>query len=118
MVAYTVVLTLVLAGAFAVGQDLGAAVAAVGIMLVYGAVLFVGRRSETLAVLGGSTTDERRRSIDRDATAIAGHVLIGTILVAFMWEVARAEDGQPWSALAAIGGVAYVVAVIVLRRLR
>ena len=33
-----------------------------------------------------------------------------------MVEIARGEDGMPYSALGAVGGVPYVVIVLVLRR--
>ncbi|WP_165942507.1 hypothetical protein [Micromonospora sp. KC721] len=41
--------------------------------------------------------------------------LIAAVLVGFVIEVARGQDGQPFAALGATAGVAYVVALVVLR---
>ena len=49
------------------------------------------------------------------ATALTGNVVIGAVIVAFIVDVARGNDGMPFAWLGAIGGVAYLVAVIVLR---
>jgi hypothetical protein len=54
--------------------------------------------------------------IDVRATALTGLVLIGVILGAWLVEVASGGDGSPYSALGAVGGVAYIVIVAVLRR--
>ena len=44
-------------------------------------------------------------------TAAKGDLPIGAFLV----EVARDDDGQPWSQLGAVGGVTYIIAVALLR---
>jgi uncharacterized YccA/Bax inhibitor family protein len=59
--------------------------------------------------------DERLATIDVTATAVAGMAVIVAILVAFIADLANGGDGMPYAWLGAIGGVAYVVAVIVLR---
>ena len=41
--------------------------------------------------------------------------MITAILVAFAVEIARGHDGSPYAWLGAVGGLAYVVAVVVLR---
>ena len=71
--------------------------------------------SETLNGLGGPGRDERWAMIDLRATAYTGLVLVVVIIGAFCVEVARGEDGSPWSLLGAVGGVAYVVFVAILR---
>jgi hypothetical protein len=38
------------------------------------------------------------------------------VIGAWLYEVANGEDGSPYSQLGAIAGVAYVIAVAVLRR--
>jgi hypothetical protein len=48
-------------------------------------------------------------------TAIAGLVVITAIIVAFLVEVARGHDGSPYAWLGAIGGIAYLIAIAVLR---
>ncbi len=78
-----------------------------------GSVLFA-RRSETVKGLMDHR-DERLATIDVTATAAAGMAVIVAILVAFLADLANGGDGMPYAWLGAIGGVAYVVAVIVLR---
>ena len=43
-------------------------------------------------------------------------VLLAIILVAFVWEVAHGDDGEPWSQLAALSGGSFIVASVVLSR--
>jgi hypothetical protein len=85
------------------------------VMVGVAAVILFGGRSETIRGLRGDGKDERFRQIDLAATAIAGSVVITAIIGAFVVEVARGEDGSPYAQLGAIGGVAYLVAVVVLR---
>jgi hypothetical protein len=59
--------------------------------------------------------DERINSIDLRATAYAGHAVIVAVIGAFVVEIARGEDGWPYAWLGAVGGVVYIVAVIVQR---
>jgi hypothetical protein len=65
--------------------------------------------------LRGDGRDERFRQIDVHATACAGMAVITAVIVAFVVELARGQDGSPYAWLGAIGGVAYLVAVVVLR---
>ena len=84
-------------------------------MVGLAAVILFGGRSETIRGLRGDGKDERFRQIDLAATAIAGIVVITAIIGAFVVEVARGEDGSPYAQLGAVAGVAYLVAVVVLR---
>jgi hypothetical protein len=84
-------------------------------MTAFGALILLGGRSETIRGLGGDGRDERFRQIDIHATALAGMVVLATIIVAFILEVARGQDGTPYSWLGAIGGLSYLIAVIALR---
>lgn len=65
--------------------------------------------------LRGDGRDERFRQIDLAATAITGVVLITVVIGAFLVEVPREHDGSPSAGLGAIAGIAYLVAVAVLR---
>jgi hypothetical protein len=86
------------------------------IMACFGAVFVAGRRSESIRMMAaGRGADERWRSIDLRATAIAGLVVITAVIVAFIWEIAHGRSGQPYAPLGAIAGVAYLVAVVWLR---
>ena len=93
----------------------GAGLVSLAIMAAFGGLILLGGRSETIRGLRGDGRDERFKQMDLAATALAGIVVIGAIIVAFVVELARGQDGAPYSWLGAIGGVAYLVAVIVLR---
>jgi len=84
-------------------------------MAVAGAVFLFGGRSETIRGLRGDGRDERFQRIDIHATAFAGTVVIAAIIVAFVVELARGHDGNPYTWLGALGGVAYLAAVVVMR---
>ena len=85
-------------------------------LLFVGAVFYFGaRRSETLAGLGGPGRDERWERIDVHATALTGLVLILVIIGAWLVEIAQGKDGSPYAALGAVGGIAYILAVALLR---
>ena len=113
--AVSVFLGLLMLGAFALGGDVGDGLAALGVMVALAAGILVFGRSETVRGLSGPGRDERWAKIDITATAITGSVLIAVIIGAFLVEVARGEDGEPWSQLGALGGITYIVAVAVLR---
>lgn len=102
--------------AFWIGDKPGDGLVALGIMAAVGALFLFGRRSETLQGLGGPGRDERWAMIDLHATALTGLVLIAVIIGAWLVEIARGDDGSPFAALGAVGGVAYIVIVAVLRR--
>jgi len=98
-----------------VGDDLHFGVVGLGIMIVFAVlVLLAGRFSETVAGLL-DRRDERINSIDTQATVFAGMAVLLAVLAGFVVEIARGQDGSPYSALGAIGGVAYVMAIAVLR---
>jgi hypothetical protein len=96
------------------GGQLAAGVYGLVVMAGFGLVLLLGGRSETIR---GLTTgrDERFAQIDLRATAVAGLVLITTLIVAWLVEVARGHSGSPYNWLCAIGGLAYVLAVAFFR---
>ena len=116
MPAFCVLLAAVMFIAFAIGGDTGSGAVSAGVLLLVGAVFyFGGRRSETLAGIGGPARDERWEKIDVHATALAGLVLVLVIIGAWLVEVAQGKDGSPYTQLGAVGGVAYIAAVAFLR---
>jgi len=115
MPAFSVFLGLLMLGAFWIGDEPEEGFISLGIMVALGALFFFGGRSETLRGLGGPGRDERWAMIDVHATALAGSVVIAVIIGAFLVEVASGRDGSPYAALGAVGGLAYVIAVVVLR---
>jgi hypothetical protein len=87
-----------------------------GIMVAFGAIFVVGRRSESIRMMAaGRHADERWRSIDLQATAFGGLVLVTTVIAAFVWEIAHGRSGNPYAPLGAIAGVSYLVALVWLR---
>lgn len=98
-----------------VGGNLGFGVVGVAIMLVAAAGFLVAARwSDTLAGLR-SRTDERINSLDATASLFAGMVVFAAVLVMFMVELAQGRDGSPYYQLGALGGVAYLAALVFLR---
>ena len=113
--AVSVGLGLVMMTAIWIGGDLSLGLQALAVMTVFAAIILLGSRSETIRGLRGDGRDERFRQLDLAATAIAGMAVITAIIVAFVVEVAQGHDGRPYSWLGAIGGLAYLIAVVVLR---
>ena len=103
-----------LAASWAGGDPaLGVSMLVIMLIAAVGSVLFA-RRSETVQGLMDHR-DERLTNIDLTATASAGMAVIAADLIAFVVDLARGGDGMPYAWLGAVGGVAYVVAVVVLR---
>ena len=113
--AFSVVMGVVLLGANIVGHQPVLGLWSLGIMVVFGAAVLLGGRSETVRGLRGDGRDERFAMLDLQATALAGLALIVAVIVAFIVEVARGHSGEPYDWLGAIAGLAYIAAVIVLR---
>ena len=112
----SLVLGVVMFAAFAIGGDTAGGVQSFGVMAVLAALFAFGSpRSETLGGLGGPGRDERWAMIDLRATALAGFVLITVVIGAFLYEIANGDDGEPYSQLGAIAGVAYIIALAVGR---
>jgi hypothetical protein len=87
------------------------------IMAAVGALFAFGGRSETIRGLRGDGSDERFRMIDRNATLLAGFVLIVWVIVAFLVEIAQNRSGSPYALMGAVAGLVYIAA-IVWQRLR
>ncbi len=102
--------------AFAIGGDVAGGAISLAIMAGAGALFLFGRRGETLRGIGGPERDERWELIDLRAVAYTGLVLITFIIGGFLYEVARGEDGSPYTLMGAVGGLAYVLFVALLRR--
>jgi hypothetical protein len=116
MPAFSLFLGALICGAYWIGDEPGLGAGALALMAVLAAVFyFGGRRSETLAGLGGPARDERWERIDIHATALAGLVVLLVIIGAWLVEVAQGRDGSPYTQLGAVGGLAYVLAVAFLR---
>jgi Flp pilus assembly protein protease CpaA len=111
----SVALGLVLFAAQWVGGDPGSGLESLAIMTAVGALFLFGGRSETIRGLRGDGRDERLRMIDIHATALAGLAVIIAVIVAFIVELAKGHSGNPYGWLGAIGGLTYLVAIVVFR---
>ena len=80
-----------------------------------GVVFLIGGRSDLIRGIRGDGRDEYWERIDVHATALAGIVVITAVIGMCLWEWGHGRDGSPYSQLGAIGGVAYVAAIIGLR---
>ena len=98
-----------------IGGDPGSGLISLAIMAGFGALILLGGRSETIRALRGDGRDERFRTIDIHATALAGLAVILAIIVAFIVELAKGRSGNPYGWLGAIGGITYLAAIVVFR---
>jgi hypothetical protein len=112
---FSVALGVVFLAALWVGGEQRAGFGSLAVMSALGLLILVGGRSELIRGLRGDGRDEYWQRIDVHATALAGNVAIGLIIGMCVWEWAHGRDGTPYSQLGAITGVAYVVAVGMLR---
>jgi hypothetical protein len=111
----SVALGIVVFAAQWIGGNPGSGLLSLGIMAGFGALILLGGRSETIRGLRGDGRDERFRMIDIHATALAGLAVILAIIVAFIVELAKGHNGNPYGWLGAIGGLTYLVAIVVFR---
>ncbi len=115
MPAWSLFLGVLMLAAMWIGGDRGGGVQALAVMAVVAALFAFGGRSDTLRGLGGPGRDERWAMIDLRASAFAGLVVIVVLAGGWLWELAHAKDGSPYSEIMAVGGVAYIAAIAFLR---
>ena len=112
---FSLALGLVFLGALWVGGERRGGFEALVVMLAVGLLVLAGGRSELIRGLRGDGRDEYWQRIDVHATVLAGNVAIGAIIAMCVWEWAHGRDGTPYAQLGAITGVAYILAVVLLR---
>ena len=112
---FSVLLGLIIAVAFWIGDEPGEALWALGIMSGFGLLVLVGGRFELIRGLRGDGRDEYWERIDIHATALTGLFLISLVIAMCIWEWAHGRDGSPYAQLGAITGLAYIAAVGFLR---
>lgn len=96
-----------------IGDDLSTAVFSFLVMAVVAGLFALGGRFETIRLM--RQPDERWSAIDLRATAISGIAVVTVVIGGFVVELARGQDGQPWSLIGAVGGISYIAAIAVLR---
>lgn len=101
--------------ASSLGGHPGAGLISLAIMAGFGLLLLLAGRSETIRGLRGDGRDERFAQIDLRATAAAGLILIITLIVTWLTQIALGHSGSPYDWLCAIGGLAYLLSVAVFR---
>ena len=112
---FTIAIGLCLGGAQWKGGDRQTGLTSMAFFAGIAALLILGGRSETIRMIRGDGRDERWARIDLAATAITGLTLVTAVIVACGWEWAHGRDGTPFVQLGALGGVAYLVALLTLR---
>ena len=100
---------------FWVGGDVESGVWSLAVMSVFAVAILALGRFDLVRGLRGDGRDEYWERLDIHATALAGLVVIIAIIAMCAWEWAHGRDGSPYVQLGAIGGLAYVLAVIGLR---
>jgi hypothetical protein len=102
-----------------VAGDHGLAVGLVGFYALAAGIAYLwsGGKGDMAAIMrvGG---DERQRGMDRDATAIMGLAMGVAALVGAIVEIARTGNPGPYGVMCAVGGISYVLSLIVVRRRR
>ncbi|MGH3488068.1 MAG: YbfB/YjiJ family MFS transporter [Actinopolymorphaceae bacterium] len=111
------VLGLAMGVAAIVSDRLWLGLAMLAIMAAF--VLFVvlgARVSDTVALLGDDTHEERNVQIHQRAALYTLNILAFVIVGAAIVDIARGGDGDPWAFLALVAGVTYAVSLLVLNR--
>jgi hypothetical protein len=102
--------------AFAIGDDLGSALAAGGVVAAFALLVYFGRRrSQSLEVMSGMG-DERTRQLYLRATAFAGTVMAFVLPAWWLVTVAQGEPDVTLNVLCAVYGFTWIAAAIVLPR--
>jgi Predicted membrane protein (DUF2178) len=98
-----------------VGGQFGAGLGSLAILAAFGLlILLLTGRSETVRGLTVAR-DERFAQIDQRATAVAGLVVLVTLIVAWLVATARGQNGHPYDWLLATSGVSYLLAIAFFR---
>ena len=97
------------------GGHPGEGVYVLAVMTGFGVFVLLAGRSETVRGIRGDGRDERFAQIDLRATAVAGHALIVTLVVAWLTQISLGHSGSPYDWLAAIGGLAYLLGIAFFR---
>ena len=97
-------------------RGLAVALAVFYVLCTIGSELWAARGRGDVAAILRTSGDERQRSLDLRATAIAGIVTIVFCLGGALADLARGGSGNPWVLICGVAGASYAIALEVLRR--
>ena len=86
-----------------------------GVMALIGAVYAFGGRIDLIRQARGDLVDEREASINTQAMAATGTVLVVVLIGCMVYELARGNNPSPYSTIMALGGATYVAALLIGR---
>ena len=87
-----------------------------GVNVAFALVIALGRRSDTIRLVGGTEDDERARLLDYKATSAMGLVLVVALVGLFFAAAVRGESGLVYGALLLLGEATRMTALAVLNR--
>jgi hypothetical protein len=102
--------------AFWIGGDPRAGMIWGGLSVVFGIVLALGGRSDTIRLLRGEDDDERSLALERQATMLTGIVLIVALAVLFLVTAARGESPLVYGLLLLLAETTHLGALALLNR--
>ncbi|HEY6278076.1 MAG TPA: hypothetical protein VIX86_17285 [Streptosporangiaceae bacterium] len=112
---FCLALGVVMLAAFWLGGQLGVGLFSLAALAGFGLFFLLAGRSETIRGLAGAGRDERFAQIDLRATAVSGLALLVTLIVTWLVQIAEGHSGHPYDWLLAVGGLAYLLAVVFFR---
>jgi hypothetical protein len=112
---FCLALGVVMLAASWLGGHLGVGLFSLAGLAGFGLFFLLAGRSETIRGLRGDGRDERFAQIDLRATAVCGLALLVTLIVAWLVQTAEGHSGHPYDWLLAVGGLAYILAVVFFR---
>lgn len=101
--------------ASALGGRLTGGMIMLGVMVAYAVFLMIGGKSDVVQMLRGQPADERYKHIETRATVIAANVLAVFVVALAVIEFAKGRDGSPYTLIAFVFGVTYILSLIWLR---
>jgi hypothetical protein len=107
----------VILAAEAADDDLTSGLIWFAVLTAIGLFGIFGGRFEAVREARGETEDERDALINARAMSVAGTLLILALTGCVVYQLARGRDASPYVELLAVGGAAYGIALVVLRRL-
>lgn len=113
--AFAIAIGIVYLIAATIGGSFTGGLIMLGVMVAYAVFLVVGGRSDVVQMLRGQPADERYRHIETRATVIAANVIAVFVVALAVIEFAKGRDGSPYTLIAFVFAVTYVLSLVWLR---